>query len=276
MSAVPPVRVSIVTVCWNDLENVQRTLDSLARQTALHGWEHVLIDGASNDGTAEWYQSAGFAFPHAVISEPDNGLYDAMNKSLDIVKGDHVVFMNAGDCFADENALSRVLSRVSSSLAWGYSRARVVDSNELKVRPNVGKIPYSRVKHLFGGGVLCHQAVVMKVEFLRELGGFDLRMGDVADYHLLINAASRALPQTWPEIDVNYLDGGRSAVNPDIWGKHRARVDVLALTPTAASLDSAWTATQLARIRFRQKLKPLLGPLYVRLLRAVSRDGSNQ
>jgi glycosyltransferase involved in cell wall biosynthesis len=266
VSAPPPVRVSIVTVCWNDLENVRRTLDSLARQTALNGWEHVLIDGASKDGTVEWYESAGFAFPHTVISEPDNGLYDAMNKSLDIVRGEHVVFMNAGDYFTDENALGRVLSRVSSSLAWGFSRARVVDSNGRKVRAVIGKIPYSRFKHLFGGGALCHQAVVMKVELLRELGGFDLRMGDVADYHLLIKAASRVTPRTWPEIDVNYLDGGRSAVNPDIWGKHRARVDVLALTPTTARLDSVWTAIQIARIRIRKKLKPLLGPIYLRLI----------
>lgn len=257
MSGVSPVRVSIVTVCWNDLENVQRTLDSLVRQTARHGWEHLLIDAASKDGTAEWYRSAGFAFPHAVISEPDNGHFDAMNKSLDIVKGEHVVFMNAGDCFADENALSRVLSRVDSSLSWGYSRTRVVDSNGRKVRPIIGKIPYLRVKHLFGGPPLCHQAVVMKVELLRELGGFDLSMGDVADYHLLIKAATRVTPRTWPEIDVSYLDGGRSSVAPDMWGKHRARVDVLGLTPTTARLDSVWTATQIARIRIRKKLKPL-------------------
>ncbi len=267
MNEVSPVRVSIVTVCWNDLKNVQRTLDSLARQTARHGWEHLLIDGASKDGTAEWYQSAGFAFPHAVISEPDNGLFDAMNKSLDTVKGEYVVFMNAGDCFADENALGRVLSRVDSSLAWGYSRARVVDSDGRRLRLDLGTIPYSRVKHLFGGAALCHQAVIMKVALLRELGGFDLRLGDVADYHLLIKAASRVAPRTWPEIDVNYLDGGRSAVAPDLWGKHRARVDVLELTPTAASVDGAWTAMQLARLRIRKKLKPLLGPIYVRLLR---------
>jgi glycosyltransferase involved in cell wall biosynthesis len=267
VSAVSPVRVSVVTVCWNDLENVQRTVDSLARQTARHGWEHLLIDGASKDGTAEWYQSAGFAFPHAVISEPDNGLFDAMNKSLDAVKGEYVVFMNAGDCFADENALGRVLSRLDSGLAWGYSLARVVDSNGRRVRPNVGTIPYSRVKHLFGGATLCHQAVIMKVDLLREFGGFDLRMGDVADYHLLIKAASRLAPRTWPEIDVNYLEGGRSAVAPDLWGKHRARVDVLALRPPTARLDSAWTTLQLARLRIRKKLKPLLGPIYVRLLR---------
>ncbi len=266
MNVVSPVRVSIVTVCWNDLENVQRTLDSLVRQTARHGWEHLLIDGASKDGTAEWYQSAGFAFPHTVISEPDNGLYDAMNKSLDAVNGDYVIFMNAGDCFADENAVSRVLSRVENCLAWGYSRARVVESNGRKVKPDRGNIPYSRFKHLFGGAALCHQAVIMKVEFLRELGGFDLSIGDVADYHLLIKAASRVPPRTWPEIDVNYFDGGRSAVNPDIWGKHRARVDVLRLTPITASLDSAWTAFQYTRLRIRRKLKPLLRPIYLRLL----------
>jgi hypothetical protein len=57
-----------------------------------------------------------------------------------------------------------------------------------------------------------------------------------------------------------------SAVNPDLWGKHRARVDVLALTRAAAKLDSAWTAMQIARIRIRKKLKPLFLPVYLRLI----------
>jgi glycosyltransferase involved in cell wall biosynthesis len=101
MSAAAGVRLSIVTVCWNDLANVQRTIESLEAQTHRQGWEHVLIDGASGDGTADWYRSADFDFPHRVVCEPDKGIFDAMNKALDVVSGDYIVFMNAGDRYAD-------------------------------------------------------------------------------------------------------------------------------------------------------------------------------
>lgn len=269
MSVARPVRVSVVTVCRNDLFNLQRTIASLERQTEHHGWEHLLFDGASSDGTVDWYRSAGFDFSHSFVSEPDGGIFDAMNKSLDVVKGDYVVFMNAGDRFAHEGALSSIMRRIETDPIWGYSRARVVDSTGRKVRPDVGKIPYSRIKHLLGGATICHQAVVMRVDLLRELGGFDLRMGNAADYHLLIKAASCVAPCPWPEVDVDYLDGGVSSVDiyQQLWRRHRARVDALGMKPTSAVLDKAWTALQVARVRFRRLLKPYLRPIYLRLLR---------
>lgn len=267
MTAKPTIRLSIVTVCWNDLANVQRTMDSLVRQTERDGWEHVLVDGASSDGTAEWYRSVGFDFPHCVISEPDNGIFDAMNKSLDVVKGDYVVFMNAGDRYSDEGAVGRVLRRIETEPVWGYSRARVVDSAGRKVRPQVGRIPYSRVRHLLGFATICHQAVMMRVDLIRDLDGFSQRMGPSGDYHLLIRAASHSTPVTWKNVDVDYLAGGVSdeTILDGIWDRHRARVDALGLKRIGTRLDAAWTASQGLQIRLRKKLKPLIGPAYLRL-----------
>nr|ABP47233.1 glycosyl transferase, family 2 [Mycolicibacterium gilvum PYR-GCK] len=267
MNGPQPVRLSIVTVCWNDLENVQRTMSSLNRQTERHGWEHVLIDGASSDGTADWYRSAHFDFPHHALSEPDDGLFDAMNKSLDVVKGDYVVFMNAGDTYADDGAVRRVLHRIQTNPPWGYSRARVVDNSGRKVRPHVGRIPYSRTMHLLGRATICHQAVVMRTDLLRDLKGFDKRLGTAADYHLLIRAALRQVPDTWAEVDVDFLAGGvsDSGIYEHLWNRHRARVDALALKSVGSRVDSAWTALQVVRIWARKKLKPIFGPLYLRL-----------
>ncbi|MGE2689162.1 glycosyltransferase [Mycolicibacterium pulveris] len=265
MSAKSTVRLSIVTVCWNDLANVQRTVESLERQTQSHGWEHVLIDGASSDGTADWYRSAGFNFAHLAVSEPDDGIFDAMNKSLNIVKGDYVVFMNAGDRFADEGAIGRVLRRIEAEPDWGYSRARVIDLTGRKVRPQIGKIPYSRTKHLWGRATLCHQAVVMRVDLIRALGGFDVGMSPAADYHLLIKAASRVPPATWADVDVDYLAGGLTFSGLYFWDRHRARVDALGLKRIGRALDAAWTALQIVDVRIRRTLKPALGPIYLRL-----------
>jgi glycosyltransferase involved in cell wall biosynthesis len=263
----PPIRLSVVTVCWNDLVNVQRTMESIDRQTERQGWEHILVDGASSDGTAEWYRSADFSFPHVVVSEPDNGIFDAMNKALNMVNGDYVVFMNAGDQYADGGAIARTLRRLENNPVWGYSRARIVDNTGRKVRPHIGTIPYSRRAHLFGIGKICHQTVVMKLDFLRELGGFDPRMGNAADYHLLIKAASRVPPATWTEVDVDYLAGGVSdaGVYDQLWLGHRSRADALGLKSVGTQLDKGWTALQVIYIRTRKRLKPMLGSMYLRL-----------
>lgn len=269
MSTRAPIKLSIVTVCWNDLENVRRTMASLEQQNATCGWEHLLIDGASSDGTVDWYRSAAFSFPHRVLCEPDKGIFDAMNKSLGMARGEYIVFMNAGDRYGDADAVSRILRRIESRPVWGYGRAKFVDELGLKTRPLVGRIPYSRTMHLLGGPKICHQAVVMRTDFIRELGCFDLSIGNAADYHLLVKAASIVPPVTWDDIDVEYLAGGISAIenHEQLWRRHRARVDALSLNPIGAGLDKAWTALQLLRVHTTKRLKPLIGPLYLRLLR---------
>lgn len=264
MSAATPVQLSIVTICFNDFDNVRSTLESIEVQNQRQGWEHILIDGASSDGTPAWYGSAGFDFPHTLVSEPDKGIFDAMNKSLDYVSGDYIMFMNAGDRFADSGVIGRVFQRLQSRPAWVYSRARVVDSDGNKVYPDIGRIPYSRAAHLFRIAQLCHQTVVMRVDFLRSLGGFDLSMGNAGDYHLLLKAAAIERPLTWPDVDVDYLAGGVS--DREIFNSlrigHLCRVDALAMTPFLARVDRAWTALQVSHIWVRKKLKPYLGPAY--------------
>ena len=268
MSADYPVRLSIVTVCHNDLANVQHTMESFVRQSEQSGWEHVLIDGASSDGTVDWYRASGFDFPHRVVSECDAGIYDAMNKSLEIVKGDYVVFMNAGDRYTDDGTLARVLGRIAAEPAWGYSKARVVDRTGRSVRPDFGMIPYSRIGHLLLLKTICHQAVVIRVDLLRSLNGFDLRMGSAADHHVLVKAASRVAPVTWPDADVDFLAGGRTErrIYGHTWDRHRARVDALDLKSIGAKLDAAWTVLQMANIGVRKTLKPVLMPVYLRIL----------
>lgn len=267
MNSASATELSIVTVCFNDFENVRRTMESIEMQTEREGWEHILIDGASSDGTAAWYAAAAFDFPHTLVSEPDKGIFDAMNKSLHYVNGDYINFMCAGDRFADEGVIRRIIQRTRSQPAWGYSKARIVDSAGNKVYPDIGRIPYSRAAHLFRIGQLCQQTVVMRVDFLRGLGGFDLAMGNGGDYHLLLKAAAVERPVTWSDVDVDYLAGGvsdREIFNSLRLG-HRCRVDALAMTPFLAKLDGIWTALQLSHIWVRKKLKPYLGLAYNRL-----------
>ena len=106
-------RFSVITITYNAEAVLQRTLDSVLQQT-YEGVEHIIIDGASTDRTlqmAEDYKAANdngqSPKPHKVIihSEPDQGIYDAMNKGLTQASGDYVLIMNAGDFFPKDDTL---------------------------------------------------------------------------------------------------------------------------------------------------------------------------
>ena len=113
------IRISVITITYNAARTLQRTLDSVLSQTYSHV-EHLIIDGASKDDTlriAEQYQAAS---PHEVIiqSEPDKGLYDAMNKGLQRATGDYVVFLNAGDSFYAPDTLACVVKATPRAVSF--------------------------------------------------------------------------------------------------------------------------------------------------------------
>lgn len=89
--------ISIVTIVYNDHNHIERTIHSVLDQDYPY-IDYVIVDGASTDGTKECIYRYE-AFLGTLISEPDKGIYDAMNKGLQAVKGNYVLFMNSGDCF---------------------------------------------------------------------------------------------------------------------------------------------------------------------------------
>ena len=101
-----PVLVTVVTVCRNVKSSLEKTMNSLLHQSYAH-IDYVIIDGASTDGTPEMLgKTEGVRW----ISEPDMGIYDAMNKGIRMAEGEWVIFMNAGDVFASDDTLSKVFS----------------------------------------------------------------------------------------------------------------------------------------------------------------------
>jgi len=101
------LRLSIVTVTYNDALRLQATLNSIGVQTD-QDFEYLVIDGASKDQTANVVLEFQSTRPVVFISEPDRGLYDAMNKGLALAKGDYVLFLNAGDLLSDIASVTRL------------------------------------------------------------------------------------------------------------------------------------------------------------------------
>jgi glycosyltransferase involved in cell wall biosynthesis len=110
--------VSVVTVVRNDAAGLERTMDSI-RSLDYRSIEYIVVDGASTDGTRQVIERRK-AEVRRWISEPDSGIYEAMNKGVRVSSGDYVCFMNAGDLFASRDAVTRMfVPHPRSELVWG-------------------------------------------------------------------------------------------------------------------------------------------------------------
>ncbi len=107
------VKISVITVCRNDLPGLAETWQSICLQDSV-AFEWWVIDGNSNDGTVAWL-TATHRFQGGWKSAPDNGIYDAMNKGIDSATGDYLLFMNSGDRFAGADTLALLIQAIEGA-----------------------------------------------------------------------------------------------------------------------------------------------------------------
>lgn len=193
------LKISIITATWRSEESVGETASSLAAQDyprELIEW--IVVDGASPDRTIEVIKQSAFA-PDKLLSEPDDGIYDALNKGVRLATGDVVAFLHADDFLAAPDALSRVADAFVSSGATAvygdleYVRPRV-DGGYSVVRHWKSGV-YSRGK-LGWGWMPPHPALFVKKEIYdraeRAPGEyFDTSLSCAADYDFMVRILSR-------------------------------------------------------------------------------------
>ena len=198
-------RFTIVTITFNAQAVVQRTLDSVLSQT-YEGIEHLIIDGASTDDTlrlAESYKALSDASTngHKVIvkSEPDEGIYDAMNKGLTQASGDYILYMNAGDSFPSPTTIEEIVHRCrlnelpSDSLpAVVYGQTDVVDGDGRFLYHRRLQAPERLTWRSFRKGMLvCHQAFYARTDIAKNLQ-YDLQYKYSADVDWCIRVMREA------------------------------------------------------------------------------------
>ena len=222
------MKFSIITITYNAEKVLQRTLDSVRSQT-YRDMEHLIIDGASTDETvamAEAYRQRA-SYDVVVRSEPDKGIYDAMNKGLRLATGDYVVFMNAGDTFHDERTLERVLGGITELRNSGtpelrpaviYGDTDIVDSEGRFLRKRHLSVPDRLTWRSFRKGMLvCHQAFYARQDIARDIP-YDLQYRHSADVDWCIRvmkeAERRHLPlRRVPGVVADFMDGGNTTQN---------------------------------------------------------------
>lgn len=163
--------VSVITVAYNDLANLQRTVESVNHLNKRTHLQFIVIDGGSTDGTADYLASVG-SLVDRWISEPDTGIYDAMNKGIDLATGDWLIFMNAGDCFYRPDTLEHIDLAAHSDAAVLYG-ATYRRQRQVVTPPQ----PLRRIES--GLSIGCHQSMFFNY---RLLGNHDMQYDANLDF----------------------------------------------------------------------------------------------
>lgn len=203
--------VSIVTINRNTGSTIKRTIASVIEQQ--HPFEWVVVDGASSDNSLDELRRYVRSGDH-LISEPDLGIADAMNKGLRLASGTAVVFLNAGDAFSGPNALSTLVN------VWNRNRFRWVTAGG-EVRREDESLLYRRSPPAGGPRALLstecriwHAATLCETALLRDVGGFDVSYRSSMDYELWLRLCARGFaPQICEAVVARFYVGGTSA-NP--------------------------------------------------------------
>ena len=189
-----PPTVSVITICFKDLDGLKRTVQSVRAQRYEGRIEHIVIDGGSGDDVVEYLSGCepGFAYWQ---SEPDGGRYDAMNQGIAHASGDLLWFMHSGDRFADPDALALVAESFSGSgparELWGFGMDYLLGLDLVRA-----PIPFSLRKFLAGRQVVPHQASFFGSSLVGKMGGYDLDFGIAADQEFILRAALLGEPIT--------------------------------------------------------------------------------
>lgn len=204
---------SIITICYNAAETIERTLESVDCQT-FGDYEHLIVDGASTDKTVDMVIAR--ANPRRrLISERDNGLYDAMNKGIVNTSGKYLIFLNAGDKFHDSGILDAIAETISSNGSPGivYGQTDIVDNNGCRIGPRHLSAPSTLTFSSFASGMLvCHQAFVA----LRRIAPkFDTGYRFSADYKWCVECLknSRCNVGLTDTVFIDYLNEGVTTKN---------------------------------------------------------------
>lgn len=235
---------SVITVCWNVASEIERTLKSVAGQKDA-GFEYIVIDGGSTDGTLsviERYRDR----VDILVSEKDKGIYNAMNKGLRLAHGKYAIFMNAGDCFASEDVLSKVRSQVEASLQskdekrieGGMDYPALVYGDYMRVDGEEATqvIPARSASKAWYGMFASHQSMFYNVDYLRQNSlEYDESYKIAADYKLTLEVVKRAGVEHVLQVPVciaRFDLGGVSHANQDkgLNEADRVRKEVLGMS----------------------------------------------
>jgi glycosyltransferase involved in cell wall biosynthesis len=185
--------ISIITICFNNLDDLLETIGSVNFQS-VQDFEHLIIDGSTNDKIRVYLESNPQPATRRWICEPDRGIGDAFNKGIEKSKGDIIVLLNSGDCFYDANVIEHVYNEfnVNSTITWLHGMFEIKRAGREII---IGK---SFDKSLLYRGMrrVCHQTMYVKKELYLKYGGYDINEKVCMDYDFLCRISNESFKYT--------------------------------------------------------------------------------
>lgn len=166
-------KLSIITVCYNASSTIETTINSVLSQT-YKNFEYLIIDGASADGTTDIIKKYTGSENVRYVSETDNGIFDAMNKGIELASGEWIYFLGSDDIFYDNNVVEKIFKHEINSVQIIYGNVKFLHSDIEYDGPfDQEKISTKNI---------CHQALFTRKTLFQEIGIFDCKYKMSADY----------------------------------------------------------------------------------------------
>ena len=240
----PTPKFSVITVCYNAEATLEDTIQSVISQT-YHHVEYIIVDGASKDRTMDIVNRYRDRIS-VVVSEPDKGLYDAMNKGIRLATGDYLCFLNAGDSFHEDDTLQQMVHSIHTLQLPDvlYGETELVDHEGHFLRMRRLQAPEHLTWKSFRQGMLvCHQAFFARRDLVMP---YDLRYRFSADFDwcIKIMKKSKVLHNTHLTL-IDYLAEGMTTRNHQASLKERFLIMARHYGWASTVAHHAWFALRL-------------------------------
>ena len=217
------MKLSIITINYNDLTGLQKTTQSVFDQDSTE-FEYIVIDGGSDDGSLEYLEEHTARITH-FVSEPDKGIYNAMNKGIALAQGTYIYFLNSGDWLCDIQVISNLIPELGNCDA--------LYGNMIKQYPNgltrTDKGPQGSPINLntFTHGTLNHGATFIASNLFDQYGRYDESLKIVSDWKFFLQTLG-VRDSVVKYIDLNILNFDMTGVsNSNLELRSAERLDVL-------------------------------------------------
>lgn len=218
-----PKKISIITINYNNLEGLKRTVQSVINQT-WQEFEYVVIDGSSSDGSAAYIESESANIDYWV-SEPDKGIYNAMNKGIAKATGEYLLFLNSGDHLHCDEVLDKNWRYITNHDLVCFNLLVIdKDRSEIVLPPKELRFSY-----FFDGGTLCHPSTFIKKSLFDIVGLYDENLKIVSDWKFFMIALCK-FKATYNYVDTvfsTFYIGGLSTIDENKFLMIEERTEVL-------------------------------------------------
>lgn len=199
-------KISIITVTFNCQGSIEATINSILTQH-FSNFELIIIDGASTDGTLNVINKYKSRIK-CIVSEPDNGIFDAMNKGIERANGDFVLFMNSGDTFVNNDVLSLINFDKEYGVIYGNMVINV-RNKKLECKP----VPFFKSKDYIKTMGICHQCIFVRTDLAKRYK-FSPEFKIAADFNMIFQIWKKGYKFKYVDVPIaNYDTTGFSAQN---------------------------------------------------------------